>query len=310
MSQIDDDLSVRAEWWIAGDLSHPEFSWGPLQTSPDRCLPIEIDRLRQRTQRLTAAVRDTPIGPRRGLVLWTERPSIVDQSMIDALASDFPLARLILIVGSWCEGEMRTGRPVTGVERWRWTDWRQLTLGEFDSSVAAESHWRPRTWTPIERWLESCPARAADSVLRPEVDGESETEILPVDQDAIARSNVAIVAIEAHDRWAYEPLADVVLEAGLMPMWVRDRLASGPGAAWVEGDNLVGWIRDESGLAPNDGDDALLPLPAPRCLIVRGFPRENEVRLRSEHAAALLTKPYAIEPLRRWLRELRWISSE
>ena len=39
-----------------------------------------------------------------------------------AIVRDIPLSRLVLLYGSWCEGESHTGKPLTGFSRMGWCD--------------------------------------------------------------------------------------------------------------------------------------------------------------------------------------------
>lgn len=66
------------------------------------------------------------------IVLPQCRPGTIAPSVIAELRRRAPLASLIALVGSWCEGEPRTGRPHEGVRRVYWYDfpaWWQRQLG-------------------------------------------------------------------------------------------------------------------------------------------------------------------------------------
>ncbi len=45
------------------------------------------------------------------------------QEEVELLRRRFPLAPVAVIYGSWCEGEQRTGKPVTDVPRFHWAQW-------------------------------------------------------------------------------------------------------------------------------------------------------------------------------------------
>jgi CheY-like chemotaxis protein len=54
-------------------------------------------------------------------LLWFQsRPGQVSQGEIEQAHRQYPLARIVLILGSWCEGELRSGQPCHGVERCFW----------------------------------------------------------------------------------------------------------------------------------------------------------------------------------------------
>ena len=67
------------------------------------------------------------------IVVAQSRPGSVDGRAVECLRKNAPLAAIVALVGSWCEGELRTGRPWPGVERVYWYDFppwwqRQIAL--------------------------------------------------------------------------------------------------------------------------------------------------------------------------------------
>jgi DNA-binding NarL/FixJ family response regulator len=54
------------------------------------------------------------------LLLAQSHPGADDQAEVERLRQLAPLTRVIVVAGSWCEGELRTGRPLTGVVRIYW----------------------------------------------------------------------------------------------------------------------------------------------------------------------------------------------
>ena len=66
-------------------------------------------------------------------VIAQSRPGVVDPQIIARLRREVPLTSVVSLLGSWCEGETRTGRPLACSERIFWYDFpawwtRQLTL--------------------------------------------------------------------------------------------------------------------------------------------------------------------------------------
>jgi CheY-like chemotaxis protein len=67
------------------------------------------------------------------IVFAASRPGMTRAHDVERLRRRVPLAGMVALVGSWCEGETRTGRPVPGVLRCYWYDFpnwwrRQLSL--------------------------------------------------------------------------------------------------------------------------------------------------------------------------------------
>ena len=108
-----------------------------------------------------------------------------------------PLARIVVVAGTWCEGEMRTGNPPPGVLRLYWHEvapwWqaasRQLTVGR-------------------------CPAWSLP------MDNPQAGRYLPetYQQSHASKGQVAIATI---DFSTYETLAGTLLGVGIESIWTR-----------------------------------------------------------------------------------------
>lgn len=68
-------------------------------------------------------------------------PGDVSQEDIEALRRAAPLAQIVIIAGSWCEGELRTGHPPEGVLRMYWHEllswWPQRRASPYLDSLFA-----------------------------------------------------------------------------------------------------------------------------------------------------------------------------
>ena len=103
---------------LIGDEHHPEFR-------------AATDWLREHTELIVAATGDDARGElarRRGvddgpplepdvMVVAQSRPGQFAAQDLEQLLGLAPLARLVALLGSWCEGETRTGHPWPGVMR-------------------------------------------------------------------------------------------------------------------------------------------------------------------------------------------------
>jgi hypothetical protein len=81
------------------------------------------------------------------------RPGQFSQAEVEALHLQSPLSRLVVLLGSWCEGETRTGRPWSGVVRVFWHQWEARMIPELaQESTTRNGVWRlPRTATSGEQ---------------------------------------------------------------------------------------------------------------------------------------------------------------
>ena len=57
------------------------------------------------------------------VILVQSRPGIIRDSEVIELQRAVPLAGKYAVLGSWCEGESRSGKPWPGVTRCYWNDW-------------------------------------------------------------------------------------------------------------------------------------------------------------------------------------------
>ncbi len=91
------------------------------------------------------------------IVLATERPGEVTSATVDELRRRFPTAGVVTIVGTWCEGETRTGRPVASGLRLYGLEalvWLEQQLKNF-ARGACPAWGQPAASSNEERWLES-----------------------------------------------------------------------------------------------------------------------------------------------------------
>ncbi len=96
-----------------------------------------------------------PPEPLYGAVFCSVRPGQFDAAAVEALHRSEPHARLVLLLGSWCEGEVRSGSVIAGVKRIYWHQWRgllPLALGR--TPEGEERQPLPRTASEAD-WLEA-----------------------------------------------------------------------------------------------------------------------------------------------------------
>jgi hypothetical protein len=96
-----------------------------------------------------AAISDSSSLP--DLVLWAQaRPYAVNQQPLDQLCRTSPLTRVVVVAGTWCEGELRTGQPPQGVVRLYWYEfapWWRAALSRAAAGLTppwAEPMFDPR----------------------------------------------------------------------------------------------------------------------------------------------------------------------
>ena len=77
------------------------------------------------------ALRDGRLVP-EVIVLAQAYPAQFSHASVDRLRRLAPLARILGMMGSWCEGEMRTGKPWPAALRIYWHQWTARCTQQFD----------------------------------------------------------------------------------------------------------------------------------------------------------------------------------
>ena len=141
-------------------------------------------------------------------------PGQFSHQAIDRLRRLAPLARVVGLMGSWCEGEMRTGLPWPGAVRTYWHQWaarcdrelRRLAEGECCSWTL------PPTATEEERLLADAECGRAHS---PTVGGQSN-----------CHPSAALVLIRARSHEMAEWLSAACRSRGFATVWQRTATAA------------------------------------------------------------------------------------
>lgn len=107
-------IESRPGVWLVGEVEHPDFA--------------EAVALLRATANLGPGLPEV-------IILAQSRPGVIGPREIERLRRSAPLAGAVSLLGSWCEGETRTGRPAAGVGRLYWYEFpswwrRQLALRE------------------------------------------------------------------------------------------------------------------------------------------------------------------------------------
>ena len=122
-------------------------------------------------------------------------PGEFTDEQIDTFRRDAPLARLVALLGTWCEGEMRSGTPWSGAVRVYWHQWKSHCHLEMEHLLAGhESLWSlPPTACDEER----CLAIAA----RPHDQGAGLVDIVTEQYDVFGVLSAACLDRGYEPRW-------------------------------------------------------------------------------------------------------------
>ena len=158
---------------LIGEVDHPDFREA-------------IELLRSGSRLISRAVT----GPEL-IVVTQSRPDVMSSDHVNYLQRAAPLAGIIALLGSWCEGETRTGQPWAGIQRLYWYEFpvwwhRQLRL----------------------RAANRCPdwARPSGQILRQREPGRP-------------RPRSGLVVLRTPQRHNADALADILNQAGHSTTW-------------------------------------------------------------------------------------------
>lgn len=227
-----------------------------------------------------ATIPSVPLPPE--LVLLAQpRPWISDQAQLETLRSLAPLTRVVVIAGTWCEGEPRTGQPSTGVVRLYWYEfapwWR-----------AARAEWEANQ-TPA--WSEPL-----DDVRA----GQKTAVITLRERHDVVPTEAGVVAVDAVDFAVFETLAAVLASFGWRCEWQprhRPEVARPTqyvAAIWDGGQLSGGELTSLNEFARRvHASNAAAPV-----IVLLDFPRVEQLEAaRAAGAAAALGKPYRVAHL-------------
>jgi hypothetical protein len=248
------------------------------------------------------AMREGRISP-DALVVAQSFPGQFSEQAIERLRQLAPVARVLGLMGSWCEGEMRSGSPWPATARAYWHQWPARCDRELARLARGRScAWAlPPTASEEERLLANEDERSGDREITRQGDeqisagsGISLSPCLPVSLSApptLCR-NLAVVRSSSFAMWEW--LAAACRSRGFSAVWQ-------PAARAVHVQGAALGIFDATDLGPRE-EDALKKMtaalhPAPVVALI-SFPRlEDRQRALSAGAAAVLSKPVALEDL-------------
>jgi CheY-like chemotaxis protein len=194
------------------------------------------------------------------VVIAQSRQGQFDQSLIDAVKKFAGTTPIVMMLGSWCEGEMRSDQPVEGVKRVFWHQWR----GRFNAFL---NHL----------------AEADHIVAASTLEREDSSQNL-------------CVGISAGNVESYDSLSAAIQSFGWKTRWVERTnalsLAGAINAVCIDAnsvdDNLerrISWLKEQ-----------VFDVPL---VLSLNFPRKNEVaKVRNLGVSDVISKPFELNDLR------------
>jgi CheY-like chemotaxis protein len=204
------------------------------------------------------------------IVLAQSRPGQYAVASLDALRRLAPLARIWRLLGSWCEGESRSGQPPSGCVNSYWHQWPARWARDA-------AHFR----------LGGTPAWALPVTL------SADERTLAAAEDPIQRRTGPIAICTRHAQTA-AALSDACRLGGYRPLLVREgQPAAASGALAVIWDADVERMSDLAAIRNVRACAGQAPL-----LALATFPRADDCRRAAEAGlAGVISKPFLVQDL-------------
>jgi CheY-like chemotaxis protein len=201
------------------------------------------------------------------IVLAQSRPGEFAAGDVEDLRRAAPLARLWTLGGSWCEGEVRSGKPPAGAMRSYWHQWPARLGVELDRIADGLS----------PGWSLPVTAGEEDRVLR------------------TTEQRTGLIVVRGDERQAVEALVDACGARGYATVSVHGERPQPAvsGAMAILWDTFAERAADPEEVRRNRRDAADAPLIA-----ILGFPRVEEIqRALAAGVHAVLSKPFRLDDL-------------
>lgn len=210
------------------------------------------------------------------LILIVEaRRNQVCRDDVEALQAMFVGVPMVALLGSWCEGEPRSGAPWPGVIRVYWHQWE----GRYDRFVSQLQQ------AGITDWHAPLTSTVADRMARQST----------ADPDSAA--TISCIGISAWTHSQFEMLADAMNHFGWHSRWVERSMWNGAttklvSAICVDADgwtpeleNRLKWLREE--------------IPETPMVLLLNYPRHDELdSIRQAGILGVISKPFELGDLK------------
>ncbi|MDB4766721.1 hypothetical protein OAG71_03430 [bacterium] len=203
------------------------------------------------------------------IVIAQSRSGQFDQAEIDAIVSENPITPVVMLLGSWCEGERRSDTPVEGVKRVFWHQW-QGRFQSFCDQLRNEG---------ISIW--HSPATLSDADC--------------VSEQRVGLDQSHVIGVSALNEQTYESLAQGITAIGGKPKWVERvswvNLAASVSAICIDADSFSPTLEKRISWAQSQVEH--VPL-----IVMMNFPRRQEIEaLQRAGVVRVVSKPFELADL-------------
>ena len=216
---------------------------------------------------------DAYAAPTDLILVAQSTPGSLCPEELNALQAAAPLSRIVVVAGTWCEGELRTGQAPTGTLRLYWYElapWWRFACQQLDAGAAPP--WSAPLDTP----------RSGRLIF---------------DRVPSGRQMPSMIAVVADDISVYETLSAAVRQHGIATVHRRSS-ESGKLPCDVEAGIFDAGQFDDREVTELAHFCSSFEFPAAGVVALLDFPRRDHVaRARQAGARAILAKPYVVAEL-------------
>ena len=263
MNQASDKLLVSGEFW------HKDFA--------DLISKVEVPTTLIPGEKLGQLL--APSEQYSAILVAQSRRGSVSQTFINHVRNLYPHAPIVVLLGSWCEGETRSGNPLQGVVRMYWHEWNG-SYSSLSTRLAMHGVHLPN----------SLANRRPYDILKTE------------DQSFVSSSPVTlaepcVIGVSALTLCQYETLEEPLRALGANSVWIEQ-------ATWraTEPQEISAICLDSDGVGEllyGRVELAREIIPTAPLILTLNFPRKDELNdLRAElNIKAIVSKPFDLHTL-------------
>lgn len=258
---------------ISGDFWHHEFS--------DLISGLDVPAMILPWPKLTQ-LKECP-GSVEMIVIGQASRGSIDASQIDAIQRIWPQVPVLIVLGSWCEGESRSGQPIAGVKRVLWHQWQ----GQYQQ---------------LRQWLSVSNTQRDRSESREFASDQTNTTTSDHSQMPSASAPTTApqhqrVAVSALSSAQFEMAQDALELLGLTAVWAEKSIWQAE-----ELEAIVAVCLDCESLTENLTNRLIFlrkQFPEQPVFLFMGFPRKHEVQSLKSYwnVSGVISKPIDITSL-------------
>lgn len=223
-----------------------------------------------------------PAEPYSMVLIAQSRRGSISQTFINHVRNLYPHCPIVVLLGSWCEGESRSGNPLQGVVRMYWHEWNGL-YSSLSTRLTMHGIHLPN----------SLNNRRPQELL---MSGAEQTDTACQEQ-LPQLAEPCVIGVSALTLCQYETLEEPLRALGASPVWIEQ-------ATWraCEPQEIAAVCLDSDGIGEllyGRVELAREIIPTAPLILTLNFPRKDELNdLRAElNVKAVVSKPFDLHAL-------------